>query len=409
MTQEQHRKSDRSIARLRTGVFCILLFMSMKSLSGQPLTGEMFFDDFSEFSVATPAVDPLEEASTLLDLKQGRENAPHRALFFRRTVSPWIPVDPSWMNWIVSWNVKRPPFYSIPSDFVEIRLEFAKGESSADSHWSWGRWTLDPDSPLRGSRPPVENEWGRLSTDTLALKKGADRVRIEVIVCGSSPTSLPELKNLTLSWSAFTRERDNNKKSLPKVAADLFPSIQPLDVPPRSQLYHAEGSGWCSPTSTAMVLDYWSRERDQPDWLFKTPEAARRVWDPVYKGTGNWPFNTAFAGSLSGMRSFVGRLPDLDALADWLNKGIPVVVSVDYSIVLENGAAPSGHLMVCVGMDPDGSVWLNDPGTRYHLRRQVERVTFLRAWAHSKQAAYFIFPEDTDIPEGYLQKPEFLK
>ena len=41
------------------------------------------------------------------------------------------------------------------------------------------------------------------------------------------------------------------------------------------------------------------------------PEVAAVVYDDSFAGTGNWPFNTAFAGSFPGMRSYVTRLDDI--------------------------------------------------------------------------------------------------
>lgn len=370
--------------------------MATTQISSGDHTGVIHFNDLNALQIVQPAVDPVEKENVRALLKDGDESAPPSSVFFERRQSEWIDIQPQWRHWIVSWNLTQPNFIAEPSDFVEIRLQFGYGDQDGDTLWSWGRWSVDPGSPVKGSMGRMENEWGRLDTDTLTLKRPADRVRVEAIRCSSAPTSLPGLKHLFLAWSAADASTSQGQDQ------PEYKKILPLDVQPRSQLYFPEGSGWCSPTSTAMVLDYWASQLKDPVLHFETPQAARQVWDPTYRGTGNWPFNTAFAGSQPGMQAFVGRLSGLAALQDWLELGIPVVVSVDYSVVLENGESPSGHLMVCVGMDPDGAVWLNDPGTRYQLRRRVEKGTFLRAWAHSGRAGYFIYPENTDIPQGYL-------
>lgn len=384
-------------ARLWRSASGIFLIMATTQISVGDPTGVIYFNDFQALEVVEPAVDPAEKKDVRALLQGKDESSPLSSVFFERRQSDWISIQPEWRHWIVSWNLIQPDFIAEPSDFVEVRLQFGYGDQDGDTLWSWGRWSVDPGSPVKGSIGRLENEWGRLDTDTLSLKRPADRVRVVVLRCSSGPTSLPDLKNLFLAWSSAA------PPSVIKQDESEYKKILPLDVQPRSQLYFPEGSGWCSPTSTAMVLDYWASQRKNPVLHFETPVAARQVWDPTYRGTGNWPFNTAFAGSQPGMQAFVGRLSGLAALQDWLELGIPVVVSVDYSIVLENGEAPSGHLMVCVGMDPDGAVWLNDPGTRYQLRRRVEKETFLRAWAHSGRAGYFIYPENTEIPQGYLQ------
>ena len=66
------------------------------------------------------------------------------------------------------------------------------------------------------------------------------------------------------------------------------------------------------PTSTAMVLDYWAPGRRAEDTAWVDPSyadpqvdhSARIVFDYSYDGAGNWPFNTAYAGTcgLDGVR-----------------------------------------------------------------------------------------------------------
>ena len=54
------------------------------------------------------------------------------------------------------------------------------------------------------------------------------------------------------------------------------------------------------------------------------PEVAAGVSDHGFKFlTGNWTFNTAFAGTLPGMRAYV-IFSDISELEDWIAAGIPV-------------------------------------------------------------------------------------
>ena len=57
------------------------------------------------------------------------------------------------------------------------------------------------------------------------------------------------------------------------------------------------------------------------------PQVAASVYDQGFGGTGNWPFNTAFAGGFSGMRSCVTRLDDLSEVENWIAAGLPVILS----------------------------------------------------------------------------------
>ena len=96
-----------------------------------------------------------------------------------------------------------------------------------------------------------------------------------------------------------------------------------LDVPRTRRWSHSGhypqwgggGEAWCSPTSTSMVLGYYDAlpppytyrlgaRRPPGPWV---DYAARTTYDAAYEGTGNWPFNTAYAAPLAG-DAFVTRL-----------------------------------------------------------------------------------------------------
>ena len=83
-----------------------------------------------------------------------------------------------------------------------------------------------------------------------------------------------------------------------------------------------------------MVLRRWSQKLDRPEMFVDVPEVVKAIYDDDFGGTGNWPFNTAFAGSFSGMRAYVTRLSDIHELEQWVVAGIPPVVSVSYDLLL---------------------------------------------------------------------------
>ena len=96
-------------------------------------------------------------------------------------------------------------------------------------------------------------------------------------------------------------------------------------MPPLSQEVHARqypqwgggGEAWCSLTSE-MVLEYWGRGPTADDlaWVDRAyadpgvDYAARSTYDAAYRGTGNWPFNTAYAARF-GLDAFVTQLRSL--------------------------------------------------------------------------------------------------
>jgi hypothetical protein len=58
-------------------------------------------------------------------------------------------------------------------------------------------------------------------------------------------------------------------------------------------IYPNGGNVWCSPTSTSMVLAYLDKYTG--DCEPRVRAAVDAVFDWVYDGHGNWPFNTAYA------------------------------------------------------------------------------------------------------------------
>jgi hypothetical protein len=98
-----------------------------------------------------------------------------------------------------------------------------------------------------------------------------------------------------------------------------------ITVPGKPQSGWPGASGWCSPTSTSMALAFWAKKLDRPELDVPVPDAAHATYDKVYGGTGNWPFNTAFAGAFPGIRAYVTRFSDMRDLEDWIEAGIPPI------------------------------------------------------------------------------------
>jgi hypothetical protein len=174
--------------------------------------------------------------------------------------------------------------------------------------------------------------------------------------------------------------------------------------------YGGGGEAWCSPTSTAMVLGYYGRlpsassyawvgHRTDP-WV---DEVARRTYDAAYEGTGNWPFNTAYAAS-RGLSAFVTRLRSLGEAESLVAAGIPVITSVSFSSGQLAGApisSTAGHLLVVVGFTSSGDVVVNDPAasTASGVRRTYDRAQFERAWlGGSGGTAYVIHDDARPLP-----------
>ena len=152
-----------------------------------------------------------------------------------------------------------------------------------------------------------------------------------------------------------------------------------------------------------MVLAYWSQQLHRPELDHSVPETAHAIADGPRGDTGNWPFNTAYAGSYPGMRAYVTRLDDISEVEDWIAAGIPVILSVSSYLTNDRTNGPdNGHLIMCVGFTDKGDVVANNPGVsvRRNVRaRQVyARQRVVNAWKKSKNAVYLIYPESARIP-----------
>jgi hypothetical protein len=156
-----------------------------------------------------------------------------------------------------------------------------------------------------------------------------------------------------------------------------------------------------------MALSYWGSESNRADWKLDAPAVAAGVIDHHFKkATGNWAFNTAYAGGLPGMRAYVTRFSDLSELEDWIAAGIPVVISARYDL-LQDGRKPdfNGHLTVCRGFTENGDLVINDPWTDLKVesvQHIYKRNNVRRAWATSHNTVYLVYPETVKPPPDRL-------
>ena len=173
-----------------------------------------------------------------------------------------------------------------------------------------------------------------------------------------------------------------------------------LAVPAYSQMTHrgqypqygGGGEAWCSPTSLAMILGYYKSlpTKTNYGWVSKSyadpwvDHVARLVYDYRYEGTGNWPFNTAYAANLTGY-AFVTRLSSLREAERFTHVGIPLAASISFGKGELTGApisSTAGHLVVIAGFTKRGNVVVNDPAAPNNssVRRVYDRAQFERAW-----------------------------
>lgn len=306
-------------------------------------------------------------------------------------LSPKIPAGISWNELIVSWNADAPA-----GTFLKVEA-CAISADHTTKFYSLGNWSPDNKIFPRTSVTHQKDDDGDVKTDTLVLTHPSDSVQIRVTLGGTNG-ALPTLKFLGASFSNTkvpTTALTPNKAAWGKI----------ITTPERTQHGYPEGSGWCSPTSLSMALARWSDVLHRPEMTLPVPQVAGSVYDDIYHGTGNWVFNTAFAGSFKGMRSYVTRLDDMAEVEDWIAAGIPVILSARWDWLKPGRPMDAdGHLIVCIGFTENGDVVINDPAAHLNrgdtVRQIYKREDVIHSWSKSNHAVYMMYPVGAKIPEN---------
>ena len=305
-------------------------------------------------------------------------------------LSPEIKTRTAWNQLVLSWNLNAPP-----GTFLKVEASAILADH-ATKFYSMGIWSPDDMAFPRASVRDQKDADGDVRADTLALTQLARAVQIRLTLGGTNTIS-PALKFLGISFC----NTNVTPTALPPNRA-AWGKILP--VVERSQQSYPGGGGWCSPTSLSMALAHWGTTQHREDWNLDAPEVAAGVSDHGFKFlTGNWTFNTAFAGTLPGMRAYVTRFSDISELEEWITAGIPVIISARYDL-LQDGRPDdlSGHLTVCRGFTENGDLIINDPWTDIKvesIRHIYKRANVSRAWATSHNTVYLVYPSGTKIPK----------
>ena len=325
---------------------------------------------------------------------------------------------------VSSWNAKTSPGTWIQS---EVKPLIDNG------HWAkWyilGRWTYNDSDFHRTSVGGQGDADGFIAVDTFFTKDHpavAYQLRLTIFRRDDLPAALAPVS--VSRYSAVLSNLRNQRSTFPSATTMNNQEID-LGLPSYSQeIHHGHypefdngGEAWCSPTSTAMVVQYWENETGdsyaptdgETSWVNPPDDAdvdytARFVYDYRYQGAGNWPFNTAYAAE-RGLVGDVTMLHNLSEAEPFIKEGIPLVASVAWSSNKLDTAIKStnGHLMVIGGFKPDGRVIAYDPAsdTNELVRHVYDREQFERAWIPaSGGVAYVIRPQEyrTAVVEALL-------
>ena len=312
---------------------------------------------------------------------------------------------------VASWNAD-----TTATSLVEVDMQASPDGSYWTKWYVMGEWTYDDTSFHRTSVGLQGDNDGTVAIDTfIAGKLPMTSYRLRVTLTRASATDAsPTVRALGAMTSATPK-----KFAIPTSRAYTGAATLPHAVPTFSQEIHAGqfpeydggGEAWCSPTSTTMVLGYWGQYPSAADMAYIPPSyqdpqvdyAARYTFDYHYNGTGNWPFNAAYAARY-GMDAFVTRLRSLDEAEAFIRAGIPLVVSIAVDPNKLDGflfKSSSGHLLVITGITADGNVMANDPASTSDatVPHVYDRGQFEDAWLnHSGGIVYVIHPASTPLP-----------
>jgi hypothetical protein len=315
-------------------------------------------------------------------------------------LSPVIKAPMAWNELVVSWNAATPPEAWLK---VEARGVYPDHETA---FYTMGLWSQDSVQHPRGSVRGQKDDDGTVKDDTLVLARPGADAQLRLTLGGPGGALRPRLKYLGLSFF------DNRAKPAP-LPPNRAAWGKTIDTPERSQNSHAQADGWCSPAALAMVLTRWGEALHRPDLKLDVPEVAAGVYDRVLVGTGNWPFNTAYAGGFPGMRAYVARFSDPSEVEDWIGAGIPVIISAPWHLLSPGRRdTGSGHLSVCIGFTENGDVVINDPAANLQKGQKVRHIymrqNVINAWKESHNTVYLVYPETAQIPAdrfGHWEKP----
>lgn len=300
-----------------------------------------------------------------------------------------VPIDPGmdWNELVLSWESDS----KATLDF-QVR---AIWDDQASPYYRLGSWNAAPIAfgQAEGQRNSINGQddaWGTVETDTLVMKRPARRLEVRVIARGDgAERAFREIHLSFRNAELKPAQRSPERRAWGRL----------IDAPQRAQSSYENGNVICSPTSTSMVLAHWAKRTGNSALDRDVPDVVKGVYDPAWKGTGNWVFNTAFAASL-GLNAKVLRLQDLRDLETLIAADLPVICSVSYALLKGKPAREpnDGHIVVLLGFTREGDPIFNDPG-RNQVRQTYAREAFQRAWESSGRTVYLIYPEDMRRPK----------
>lgn len=370
--------------------------------NGWTLSGVKLNSGALEFDAATASADTDPFAAGAYN---GGNYYNGGSFFVGEATSPEITTAFNYKEAIASWNATTPA-----GSWVEVQFRAQYG-----ARWSkWyvlGIWASDNSTIRRHSVQSQGDSDGFVAVDTFVSsnkKETTNKFQLKLRLFSADGTSTPSVRNASIAYSTSAPKKGSVSAGNPANWNTL------VDIPECSQMVYPDGGEvWCSPTSTSMVLGYWSGGgEDNVSCETRVRAAVAGTYDWIYDGHGNWPFNTAYAatqvitqdGVTKNVEGYVARFTSLDKVEEYVKAGVPVVMSIAWGSGDLTGASigsTNGHLFVLVGFDASGNPIVNDPASpdnpsvqRTYLRAELEPL-WLQA---SGGTVYLIYPQGTNVP-----------
>lgn len=269
---------------------------------------------------------------------------------------------------IGSWNAEAEE-----KSNIELNFQIRQGEKW--SKWfTYGKWWS---SGNKGSVKGQFDSVASMEIDTIKLlnDKRGNGFRYRVILRRANINISSPIVRLI----AVALNLDSTKEQTFKIDKEWE---MELDLPKRSQMIVPKiGNVICSPTSLAMVLEYYGHFEE-------TEKVAKGVFDTGAEIYGNWVYNVAYAGT-KGFQAYVARFTNLDQIKAFIGQGRPVVVSIrtksEEELLGAPQTYPSGHLIAVRGFKiRDGIEYIivNDPAALdiESVRREYLSSQFTKVW-----------------------------
>lgn len=278
-------------------------------------------------------------------------DSPLTVVYTSRVINTAFPFN----DLVPSWNVEMP-------EGTGFRVAIRMGRR-AGKFWTpfyhFGTWG----SARRPEPLIIEDDNGVIDVDTFRSTQAFDRIQYRFVLTTAAAGQSPVIRRVGLAYSNTLGDEElarTHRKPVDPGSPSRW--ARRLAVPWRSQKVEdprIRGS-ICSPTSVAMVLQYYGV--DVP-----TAQVAAHVFDPEYRIYGNWAraVQTAYAHGVTG---YLERFGDFDAVKRHIAAGRPVIASIRVDVEGTLRGAPyrtsNGHLIVVAGFDAKGNLHVNDPAAK---------------------------------------------